>query len=80
MSIFAQQPSVCQLVLLDRGEVVHRMAGLGVYYSESGGGVPAVMHHMLTSMPCLYSSMVFLTVRSVAVSTVDPKERLLVHR
>eukprot|EP00775_Hariotina_reticulata_P013256 gene13256-13386_t len=80
MSIFALPSPVRQLVLIESGEVVHRMAGLGVFYSESNGGVPAVMHHMLVNMPCLYSSMVFLTVRAVAVPTVDPKERLLVRR
>jgi hypothetical protein len=56
------------------------MPGLGVYYSESSDGVPAVMKHVLGNMPALYSSMVFLTVRFVAVPTVTDEERFLAWR
>lgn len=69
-----------QVVLVATGEPVSRMPGLGVYYSESSGGVPAVMQHVLETMPALYSSMVFMTVRFVALPTVDKKERFIVRR
>jgi hypothetical protein len=72
-----QQPRV---VLQQSGEAVARMPGLGVYYSESSAGVPAVMKHVLGNMPALYSSMVFLTVRFVAVPTVTDEERILAWR
>jgi hypothetical protein len=51
-----------------------------MYYSESSDGVPAVMKHVLGNMPALYSSMVFLTVRFVAVPTVTDEERFLAWR
>lgn len=69
-----------QVVLVATGEPVARMPGLGIYYSESSGGVPAVMQHVLATMPTLYTSMVFMTVRSVALPTVDKAERFLLRR
>lgn len=69
-----------RLVLVQTGEQVTVMPGLGVYYSEEAAGVPALMRHMLASLPAVFSSMVFLTVRFVPVPTVDKGERLLVRR
>jgi hypothetical protein len=76
----AFQPQQRRVLLLHSGEAVARMPGLGVYYSESSDGVPAVMKHVLGNMPALYSSMVFLTVRFVAVPTVTDEERFLAWR
>eukprot|EP00879_Flechtneria_rotunda_P016144 GHRR01016888.1.p1 GENE.GHRR01016888.1~~GHRR01016888.1.p1 ORF type:complete len:883 (+),score=297.21 GHRR01016888.1:1137-3785(+) len=69
-----------QLSLVHSGEAVVRLPGLGIYYAEGRTGVPAVMRHVLANMPALYSSMVFLTVRFVALPTVDAEERFLVCR
>jgi hypothetical protein len=74
------QPEPRRVLLLQTGETVARMPGLGVYYSESSDGVPAIMEHVLGNMPALYSCMVFLTVRAVPVPTVTEDERFLAWR
>jgi hypothetical protein len=78
LATFQQQER--RVLLLRTGEAVARMPGLGVYYSESSTGVPAVMKHVLSNMPILYRCVVFLTVRFVAVPTVTDNERFLAWR
>jgi len=56
-----------------------RLAGVGVYYSDSPVGIPPVMMHFLRNIDALHGVVILLTVRFLPMPTVKNVERLLVR-
>ena len=56
---------------------VVRVPGYSLVYAESTSNVPSAFVQLLQNWPVLHDCLVFVTVRQVAIPSVDPKERLL---
>ncbi|CAL8468147.1 g7686 [Coccomyxa elongata] len=67
------------LLLSRTGEIVKRVPGTGVVFSDTVSEAPPVFVHMLNNLPAIYETVILLTVRTVPVSSVLPEERFLVR-
>ena len=55
--------------LASSGEVIQRVPGVGLVFSDSVSEVPPVFTHMLENLPAIYETVIFVTVRS-AISPI----------
>ena len=56
--------------LASSGEMIQRMPGVCLVFSDSVSEVPPVFTHMLENLPAIYETVIFVTVRS-AISLVN---------
>jgi len=56
--------------LASSGEMIQRMPGVCLVFSDSVSEVPPVFTHMLENLPAIYETVIFVTVRS-ALPLVD---------
>jgi KUP system potassium uptake protein len=59
---------------------ISRVPGVGLVYTELPQGVPAIFSHIITNLPAIHSTLVFVCIRHIAVSTVPEEERILIRR
>ena len=57
-----------------------RVPGIGLVYTELAQGVPAIFAHFVTNLPAIHSTVVFVCVRDLPVSSVPIDERILIRR
>ncbi|CAG8626206.1 5763_t:CDS:2, partial [Ambispora gerdemannii] len=74
------QPRRNQLRLLGSGFQVHRLPGIGMFYQDSGLGVPLSFSHFIQHLPAVPETLIFISIRPVAVPYVGEEDRLVVHR
>ncbi|KAG6581970.1 Potassium transporter 5, partial [Cucurbita argyrosperma subsp. sororia] len=56
---------------------VNRIPGIGLLYSELVQGIPPIFPHFISSIPSVHSVIVFVSIKSIPISKVEPKERFL---
>ncbi|KAG0578917.1 hypothetical protein KC19_4G060000 [Ceratodon purpureus] len=59
---------------------ISRVPGVGLVYTELPQGVPQIFGHFITNLPAIHSTLVFVCIRHIAVSTVPEDERILIRR
>jgi KUP system potassium uptake protein len=59
---------------------ISRVPGIGLVYTELPHGVPAIFAHFITNLPAIHSTLIFVCIRHIAVSTVPEDERILMRR
>ncbi|KAH7517112.1 hypothetical protein FEM48_Zijuj09G0027800 [Ziziphus jujuba var. spinosa] len=59
---------------------VSRVPGLAVFYSEIVQGIPPIFKHYVENVPALHSVLIFVSIKSLHISTVRPEERFLFRR
>lgn len=59
---------------------VSRIPGLAIFYSELVNGIPPIFGHYIDNIPALHSVLVFLSIKSLPISTVPLEERFLFRR
>lgn len=59
---------------------ISRMPGLAIFYSELVHGIPPIFNHYVENIPALHSVLVFVSIKSLPVSTVPSEERFLFRR
>ncbi|KAG9302558.1 hypothetical protein G9A89_007262 [Geosiphon pyriformis] len=69
-----------QLRLLDTGFKVQRLPGIGMFYQDSGLGVPLTFSHFIQHLPAVPETLVFISIRPVAVPYVGEEDRLVVRK
>ncbi|XP_047337566.1 potassium transporter 7-like [Impatiens glandulifera] len=57
-----------------------RVPGICLIYTEMVTGVPALFSHFMTNVPAIQQVIIFITVKSVPIPYVSPKERYLIGR
>jgi len=55
------------------------LGGVGLYYSDSPQGIPAVMRHFVRNIDAMHEVVIFLTVRFLPMPHIKNMERLLVR-
>ncbi|XP_031486796.1 potassium transporter 5-like [Nymphaea colorata] len=59
---------------------MHRMPGLGLFYSELVQGIPPIFSHYASNITALHSVLVFVAIKPLPVSKIIPEERFLFRR
>jgi len=59
---------------------ISRVPGVGLVYTELPQGVPAIFGHFISNLPAIHSTLVFVCIRHLPVSTVPEDERILIRR
>lgn len=59
---------------------ISRVPGVGLVYTELPQGVPAIFRHFISNLPAIHSTLVFVCIRHISVSTVPEDERILIRR
>ncbi|CAN6468786.1 unnamed protein product [Victoria cruziana] len=59
---------------------MHRMPGLGLFYSELVQGIPPIFNHYASNITALHSVLVFVAIKPLPVSKIIPEERFLFRR
>jgi KUP system potassium uptake protein len=59
---------------------ISRVPGIGLVYTELPQGVPAIFGHIIANLPAIHSTLVFVCIRHIAVSSVPEDERILIRR
>ncbi|XP_057516471.1 potassium transporter 5-like [Amaranthus tricolor] len=59
---------------------ISRIPGLAIFYSELVNGIPPIFGHYIDNIPALHSVLVFLSIKSLPISTVPLEERFLFRR
>ncbi|CAN6468794.1 unnamed protein product [Victoria cruziana] len=59
---------------------MHRMPGLGLFYSELVQGIPPIFSRYASNITALHSILVFVAIKSLPVSKITPEERFLFRR
>ena len=57
-----------------------RVPGKGLVYTELAHGVPPIFSHFITNLPAIHSTVVFVCIKYLPVSTVLLDERFLIGR
>lgn len=57
-----------------------RVPGIGLVYSSTLTGIPAIFAHFVTNLPAFHEVLVFVCVKSVQVPYISQKERFLISR
>jgi len=57
-----------------------RVPGIGLVYTDLVHGVPPIFSHFITNLPAIHSTVVFVNLKYLPVSTVPQEERFLIHR
>jgi KUP system potassium uptake protein len=57
-----------------------RVPGIGLVYTDLDHGVPPIFSHFITNLPAIHSTMVFVNLKYLPVSTVPQEERFLIRR
>lgn len=57
-----------------------RVPGIGLLYTELPHGVPAIFAHFITNLPAIHSTLVFVCIRHLPLSSVPDDERILIRR
>lgn len=68
LKAIASDPSLC------------RIPGLAMFYSELVQGIPPIFKQYVTNVPALNSVMVFVSIKSLPISTVPLEERFVFRR
>ncbi|CAG8451996.1 12830_t:CDS:2 [Ambispora gerdemannii] len=79
-TITIQPPQRIQLRLLESGLKVQRLPGIGLFYQDSGLGIPLTFSHFIQHLPAVPETLIFISIRPVAVPYVGEEDRLVVHR
>ncbi|KAF2289210.1 hypothetical protein GH714_029437 [Hevea brasiliensis] len=61
-------------------ERIHRLNGLGLFYSQLVHGVSPIFTHYVSSVPALHKVLVFVSIKSLPISKVPSEERFLFQR
>ncbi|EEF34212.1 Potassium transporter, putative [Ricinus communis] len=61
-------------------ERIHRVKGLGLFYTHLVQGISPVFTHYISSVPALHTVLVFVSIKSVTISKVAAEERFLFQR
>ncbi|XP_047173759.1 potassium transporter 5-like [Vigna umbellata] len=56
---------------------VRRVPGIGLLYSELVQGIPPIFPHLIASIPSVHSILVFVSIKTIPVSSVASEERFL---
>ena len=56
---------------------INRVPGIGLLYSELVQGIPPIFPHFIANVPSIHSILVFVSIKSIPISKVAPKERFL---
>ena len=59
---------------------IHRIPGLGMFYTELVQGIPPIFKHYVSNVPALHSVLVFVSIKSLPISKVPMEERFLFCR
>ncbi|XP_014498941.1 potassium transporter 5-like [Vigna radiata var. radiata] len=59
---------------------VRRVPGIGLLYSELVQGIPPIFPHLIASIPSVHSILVFVSIKTIPVSSVASEERFLFRR
>jgi KUP system potassium uptake protein len=68
------------LRLADSGFQVSRLPGIGMFYNESGFGVPLAFKHFVQHFPAVPQILIFINIRSLTIPFVGEDDRLAVER
>ncbi|CAG8439183.1 8870_t:CDS:10 [Acaulospora morrowiae] len=68
------------LRLLETKFPVNRLPGIGLFYKEAGMGVPLSFSHFVEHFPAIPETVIFMTIRPVAVPIVGEEDRLVVQK
>lgn len=59
---------------------ISRVPGLAIFYSELVHGIPPIFEHYVDNIPALHHVVVFVSIKSLPVSTIPLEERFLFRR
>ncbi|CAG8522071.1 2005_t:CDS:2 [Ambispora leptoticha] len=79
-TITIRQSQKNQLRLLGSGLKVHRLPGIGMFYQDASLGVPLSFSHFIQHLPAAPETLVFISIRPVAVPYVGEEDRLVVRK
>ncbi|CAG8522090.1 2006_t:CDS:10 [Ambispora leptoticha] len=79
-TITIRQSQRKQLRLLGSGLEVQRLPGIGLFYQDSGLGVPLTFSHFIQHLPAVPETLIFISIRPVAVPYVGEEDRLVVRK
>ncbi|CAI2170500.1 6808_t:CDS:10 [Funneliformis geosporum] len=69
-----------QIRLASSGFQVSRLPGIGMFYSEVGLGVPLTFRHFIQHFPAVPQTLIFISIRPVAIPYVGDDDRLVVRK
>ncbi|KAL5731353.1 hypothetical protein ACHQM5_004091 [Ranunculus cassubicifolius] len=59
---------------------IHRLPGLGLFYSKLVHGISPIFTHYVGNVPALHTVLVFLSIKSLPISKIPEEERFLFRR
>ncbi|KAL4202679.1 hypothetical protein AMTRI_Chr02g222320 [Amborella trichopoda] len=75
-----QKVPIAKLLDIATKPEVHRIPGLGLFYSELVEGVPPIFSHYVANVPALHCVLVFVSIKFLTIGRVPAAERFLFRR
>ncbi|KAG6672419.1 hypothetical protein I3842_16G056600 [Carya illinoinensis] len=72
--------SPVKLVEIASETSIHRIPGLALFYTELVQGISPIFTHYVANVPALHSVLVFISIKSLPISTVPLEDRFLFKR
>lgn len=72
--------STGELVQIASAPSIHRVPGLALFYTELVHGICPIFTHYVANVPALHSVLVFVSIKSLPISTVPLEDRFLFRR
>lgn len=72
--------ALATLVELVSDPRIHRVQGIGLFYTHLDEGIPPIFTHYLSSVLALHSILVFVSFKPIPISHVHPRQQFLFHR
>ena len=69
--------STWKLVEIASNPSIYRVPGFALFYTELVHGISPIFPHYVAAIPALHSVLVFVSIKSLPISTVPPEERFL---
>ena len=72
--------SAGKLVEIASDPSILRFPGLALFYTELVQGISPIFTHYVANVPALHSVLVFVSIKSLPISTVSPEDRFMFRR
>ncbi|KAG9306759.1 hypothetical protein G9A89_005659 [Geosiphon pyriformis] len=69
-----------KLRLLGNNSKIHRVPGIGLFYQDAGFSIPLSFRHFVQHLSAVHETLVFISIRPVAVPFVGEEDRLVVRK
>ena len=80
IACFKAVNSTGELVQIASAPSIHRVPGLALFYTELVHGISPIFTHYVANVPALHSVLVFVSIKSLPISTVPLEDRFLFQR